>query len=468
MKPFMHEDFMLNTPAARQLYHDWAKDMPIIDYHCHLSPQEIAENIAFPNVGRLMLGGDHYKWRAMSAYGFDNDFIRRSEDKERFFAYAKAMPMMLGNPLYHWTHLELRRVFGIEEPLNEKTAPMVWDKANEMLKREDYRAKGLIERFKVRVVCTTDDPVDSLEHHDVLAKDTAFKCKVLPAFRPDKAINAEREGFADYVTQLSRAAGQPITDTAGMIAALENRVRYFHEHGARLSDHALDTVPYAEPDMLRADRAFKQGLAGVAVDLEDLEHYRTALLLALGGMYKRQGWVQQYHMNALRNINSRAFRRYGPDTGFDALTDSLQAEKLAKLLDAQEQKDELPKTILYTLNPAANYVLPVIAGSFQGGTPGRIQFGSAWWFCDTHQGMVDQITALSSVGLLSNFVGMLTDSRSFISYPRHEYFRRILCDLIGGLVERGEYPDDKDALERIVKGICYENARDYFDFGLTD
>lgn len=467
MKPFMHEDFLLDSPTAQRLYHSYAAHMPIIDYHCHLSPQEIADNIAFPNIGRLMLGGDHYKWRAMSAYGFDNEFIRTSSDQERFFAYAKAMPMMIGNPLYHWTHLELRRVFGIEEILSEKTAPAIWEKANAMLRGEDFHAKGLITRFDVRVICTTDDPIDDLAHHRRIAEDKDFACKVLPAFRPDKAVNADREGFADYVRKLEQVSGVAIHSCQDVIDALEKRVQYFHGQGARLSDHALDSVPFAGPDMMAADRALQQGMAGERVDPQDLEHYRSALLVALGGMYARLGWVQQYHTNALRNINTPAFRRFGPDTGFDALTDGLQGDKLAKLLDAQEQRGELPKTILYTLNPAANYALAAIAGCFQGGTPGKVQFGSAWWFCDQYQGMVDQMSALASIGLLSTFVGMLTDSRSFISYPRHEYFRRILCNILGGMVDRGEYPPDEDALERIVKGICYENARDYFDFGLN-
>lgn len=466
MKAFMQEDFLLRTETAKRLYKAYAEPMPIIDYHCHLSPQEIADDIAFPNISRLMLGGDHYKWRAMSAYGFDNDFIRKSDDWDRFLAFAKAMPMMLGNPLYHWTHLELKRVFGIEEIFSEKTAKAIWDKAGEMLKKPEFRAKGLIQRFNVKVVCTTDDPIDDLSHHERIARDKDFSCKVLPAFRPDKAINAERAGFAEYVEKLEAASGITIKNTEDMIRALEKRVQYFHDHGARLSDHALDNVPFAEPDMRLADQALLAGRAGEKVDPLHLEHYRTALLLALGAMYQRRGWVQQYHMNALRNINTAAFKRFGPDTGFDALTDALQAEKLAKLLDHQEMKGELPKTILYTLNPAANYALAAIAGSFQGGVPGRVQFGSAWWFCDQYQGMVDQMTALASVGLLSTFVGMLTDSRSFISYPRHEYFRRILCDMIGGMVERGEYPNDEDALGRIIRGICYENARDYFDFGL--
>ncbi len=466
MKPFMNEDFLLNTPCASRLYHDYAEDMPIIDYHCHLPPKEIAEDISFRNIGHLMLGGDHYKWRAMAAFGYGNEFIRASGDRERFMAYARALPMMMGNPLYHWTHLELRRVFGIDRELNEQTAPGIWEEANALLKTEGFRAGELIRKFNVRVICTTDDPVDSLDYHKAIADGGRLKARVLPAFRPDKAVNADREGFAEYIRTLSDASGIPIRSTQDVIAALESRAVYFHRHGARLSDHALDTVPFAGPDMAKADRAFQEGMEKRAVGREGLENYRTAVLTALGEIYSRLGWAQQYHMNAMRNVNSRMFRRFGPDTGFDAATDAPLGEKLAGLLDAQDAQGALPKTILYTLDPSANHVLATVAGCFQGGTPGRIQFGSAWWFCDQRDGMAEQMKTLASVGLLSNFVGMLTDSRSFVSYPRHEYFRRILCDIIGGWVERGEFPDDRKTLETVVRGICYNNARNYFDFGL--
>ncbi len=468
MKPFLSEDFLLNTDVAKRLYHDYARDMPIIDYHCHLPSEEIADDVGFRNIGHLMLGGDHYKWRAMAVFGYDNEFIRTSGDRDRFFAYANAMPMMAGNPLYHWTHMELRRVFGITDVLSADTAQKIWDEANEKLKDKAFHARALIRRFNVRALCTTDDPADPLTHHRALERDAGFPVRVLPAFRPDKSINVDRDGFRDYIVKLSQESGVLISSAEDVIAALEKRIGYFHDCGCRLSDHALDTVPFTGPDDGKADQAFRRAMDGHRPDHEAAEHYRTKLLVALGEIYSRRGWVQQYHIGALRNVNSRLYGKFGPDTGFDANTDAPVGMNLAGLLDAQERKGVLPKTILYSLNPAANYTLATIAGCFQGGTPGKIQFGSAWWFCDQHDGMTEQMKALSSIGLISQFVGMLTDSRSFTSYPRHEYFRRIFCDILGGWVERGEYPDDEQALEKIVRGVCYSNAKDYFDFGLTD
>ncbi len=462
MKPFMDEDFLLTTPAARHLYHDFAEGMPIIDYHCHLPPAEIAENIRFRNLGHLLLGGDHYKWRAMSAEGYDNEFIRTSGDYERFMAFAKTIQRLIGNPLYHWTHLELKRVFGTAEVLNEASAPGIWNRANEMLQTEDFRVRRLIEKFGVKMLATTDDPVDSLEHHRAIAEDASFSVKVLPAFRPDKALNAERPGFAAYIGKLSEVSGVEIRRAEDVVRALERRVDFFHGSGCRLSDHALDTVPFSEPDIKKADAALISGLRGERVNPEDLDHYRTLLLVELGGMYHARGWAQQYHIAAMRNVNGRMFDRFGPDTGFDAIQDAPFIAKLSRLLDAQERLGALPRTILYTLNPAANYALAALAGCFQGGTPGKIQFGSAWWFMDQKEGMLEQMKALAGVGLLGRFIGMLTDSRSFVSYPRHEYFRRILCDLLGGWVENGEYPADEAALEKIVRGIAYENVREYF------
>ena len=469
MKPFMDEDFLLTTETARMLYHGYAEGMPIYDYHCHLSPREIAENIGFRNVGHLLLGGDHYKWRAMAAFGIpDGDIRGEADDYARFRAYAKAMPYMLGNPLYHWTHLELRRVFGIETPLSEKTADAIWDTANAMLKTPEFRAKRLIEKFNVKLICTTDDPVDSLEWHEKIARDEDFHVKVLPAFRPDKAINLNRAGFAEYIEKLSEVSGIEIRTTRDVISALEKRVEYFHARGARVSDHGLDRIAYQDVDLDKADRALETARAGGVPCADCAEQYKTALLVALGGMYAKRGWVQQYHMNALRNNNTAMFEKHGPDTGFDSIDDELIAGKLSRLLDAQERAGLLPKTILYSLNPAANYILAAMAGNFQttAGVPGKVQFGSAWWFCDQRDGMVDQLKTLASVGLLSTFVGMLTDSRSFVSYPRHEYFRRILCDVIGTWVENGEYPADFDTLGEIVRGICFENAKDYFGIEL--
>lgn len=468
MKPFMDKDFLLTTPTARTLYHEAAEHMPIYDYHCHLSPKEIAENIQFRNITHLMLGGDHYKWRAMLSFGIDEELIRgNAPDYDKFLAYARMMPYAIGNPLYHWTHLELQRVFGINQLLDEHSAPAIWEQANAMLATEEFRARRLIEKFDVRLVCTTDDPVDSLEYHRQLAEDESFSVKVLPAFRPDKAIHLERRGFAEYIVSLSAAAQMSIHGVDDVIAALEKRVEFFHQNGARVSDHALDCVPYAQLDPAKAEEAFKTAMKGEIPSQEAAEHYKTALLVALGGMYARRGWVQQYHMNAMRNNNTRIFAQYGPDVGFDSVSDAPVAHKLSRLLDAQEREGALPKTILYSLNPSDNYVIGTMLGNFQqGGVPGKIQMGSGWWFCDQRDGMIDQMKALANLGLLSRFVGMLTDSRSFISYPRHEYFRRILCNLLGEWVENGEYPCDMGRLKEIVRGISYENAVRYFGIKL--
>lgn len=466
MKPFLGEDFLLRTPTAQKLYHTYAEACPIFDYHCHLSPAEIADNVQFRNLGQLWLGGDHYKWRGMSACGLDNAFIRTAGDRERFMAYAKLMPRMMGNPLYHWSHLELKRVFGIDEPLCEGNAQSVWDRANALLATDGYRARGLIERFDVKVLCTTDDPVDTLSDHARIAADPTFGTKVLPAFRPDRAIFCEKPGFAAYLRTLGAAAGVPIRTVDDVRAALDARVEYFHSRGARLADHGLDRLPWAEPDEARAQRALEQALCGNTPDPADAEAYRTAVLLALGASYHRRGWVQQYHIACVRDVNTRGFAAYGPNTGYDSIADEPFAARLLKLLDAQDREDRLPKTILYTLNPTFHYVLAAAAGCFQGGTPGKVQFGTAWWFADQLEGMRDQLKTLASVGILSTFVGMLTDSRSFISYPRHEYFRRLLCDLIGGWVEEGEVPNEEETLGAMIRGICYENARAYFDVGV--
>lgn len=464
MKPFMSKDFLLNTPTASRLYHEYADKMPIIDYHCHLQPQEIADNIKFRNIGHLMLAGDHYKWRAMAACGFSNEFIRTSGDYDRFMAYAQAMPQLIGNPLYHWTHLELQRVFGITEALSPATAQSIWDKTEEMLKDDAFSAQNLIRRFNVNVICTTDDPIDDLAHHKALAAKTDLGFRVLPTFRPDRALRVTRADFAPYIAQLSQVSNIPITNTAQVIQALINRMDYFHANGARVSDHGLDILPFAGPDMKLADQAFADALAGRPVDALAVEHYNTAILIALGAAYHERGWVQQYHMNAIRNNNTRLFTAYGADVGGDSIDDRPVAEKLLRLLDAQDIKGQLPKTILYSLNPTADYILATAAGTFQGDTPGKVQFGSAWWFNDHLDGMMNQMKALAAAGALGTFVGMLTDSRSFVSYTRHEYFRRIVCDLIGSWVEKGEYPNDEEALATLVRGICYDNANAYFDF----
>lgn len=468
MKPFMDKDFMLQNETAKTLYHDAAEAMPIFDYHCHLSPKEIAENIQFRNIGHLMLGGDHYKWRAMLSNGVPDECIRgNASDWDKFMAFAKTLKYAIGNPLFHWTHMELQRVFGINDILSEETAKAIWDKANAMLSTDAFRCKRLIEKFNVALLCTTDDPIDDLQYHAEIKKDTAFKVKVLPAFRPDKAINIEKEGFQAYIVKLEEASGINTGSLKGLIEALENRVQFFHENGARVSDHGMDKVYYAEPDMALASGAYEKVLKGDEPLCEaEIEAYKTVLYQALGKMYHKRGWVMQYHIGAQRNNNMRMFKQYGADIGFDSIADYEVAEKLSKLLSLQDEKDELPKTILYCLNPKDNYVLGTMIGNFQGGTPGKLQFGSGWWFLDQRDGMTEQMKTLANLGLLGRFVGMLTDSRSFTSYPRHEYFRRILCNLLGTWVEDGEFPADMDLLKELVRGISFNNAKEYFGIEL--
>ncbi len=463
MKPFMNEDFLLSNDTACALYHGAAEAMPIIDYHCHLIPREIAQDRRFDSVTQLMLGGDHYKWRAMLSNGVDEALIRGDgDDLEKFKAYAHTVRRAVGNPLYHWTHLEFKRVFGIDDILNEDTAESIYHRCNELLKTPGYSAQGLIDRFHVETLCTTDDPIDDLAYHDQIAK-SALKAKVLPAFRPDKAIHIDRVGAKEYLEKLSEVSGVEIRKTGDVVAALEKRVRYFDAHGAKISDHALDTVPYAAPDEHRADAALSAALRGEAPNDLDLECFKTALLVALGGVYKKFGWAQQYHIAAMRNNNARMFARYGADVGFDSINDAAIAPKLSRLLDAQDKLGALPPTVLYSLNPAANAVIGTMLGNFQeSGVRGKMQMGSAWWFLDQRDGMEEQMRTLANLGMLSNFVGMLTDSRSLISYPRHEYFRRILCNLIGSWVENGEYPADLPFLEEMVKDICFYNAKRYF------
>ena len=464
MQPFMDENFLLSTETARTLYHESAKEMPIIDYHCHLSPAEIAKNVRFDNITHLMLGGDHYKWRAMLSWGVEERLIRGDGDpREKFIAYADALSHAIGNPLYHWTHLELQRVFGIDEPLTKDNAGAIYDLTGEMLQGDDFRAQALIDKFNVDYLCTTDDPVDDLHYHRAIAEEDALSARVLPAFRPDKAMNIDRAGFPEYIRQLAQTAGMEIRSTADVLTALERRVEYFHACGARISDHALDTVPWGEPSFKQADKAFQAAMAGEEMKQKHIDSYRTVILAGLGGMYAQRGWVQQYHIGAMRNNNTAMFRRYGPDVGFDSIIDQPIAHNLSRLMDLQDSQGQLPKTILYTLNPAANAAIGTMLGNFQqGGVRGKIQYGSAWWFLDQRDGMEEQMRTLANLGVLGAFVGMLTDSRSFISYPRHEYFRRILCNLIGRWVENGEYPNDIEFLKGMVRDISYNNAKAYF------
>ncbi len=464
MKKFMDENFLLNSKTAETLYHDYAKQMPIYDYHCHLSPREIAENRKYSNITELWLGGDHYKWRAMRSNGVEERYITGDAgDKEKFLKWAETMPKCIGNPLYHWTHLELKRYFGIDELLSPATAEEIWEKCNEMLKSDEFSVRALIERSNVKVICTTDDPADSLEYHMALKKDSTLKVKVLPAFRPDKAINIDRDGFTDWVGKLGEAAGIKIETFEDMKKALEQRISFFDSAGCKLSDHALDPIVFENGTGEEAADIFAKAMAGKSLDQAEIRKYKTHVLLFLGREYSKMGWTMQLHIGTIRNNSGRMMKLLGPDTGFDSAGDYIFAGALAKTLNALDETDELPKTILYNLNPRDNEVLGTIIGCFQGGgIPGKLQFGSGWWFNDQKDGMLKQLTALANLGLLSRFVGMLTDSRSFLSYTRHEYFRRILCDLIGSWVENGETPCDMELLGSMVKDISYNNAENYF------
>ncbi|SKA74258.1 glucuronate isomerase [Clostridium sp. USBA 49] len=464
MKKFMDENFLLSNDVAVKLYHNFAKKMPIIDYHCHLSPKEIYENKKIKNITEAWLYGDHYKWRIMRAYGVDEKYITgNAKDYEKFLIWAKVISMAIGNPLYHWTHLELQRYFGIYETLNEKTAPCIWEKVNTLLKSEDYSVRSLIKRSNVEVICTTDDPVDSLEYHIKLKEDKSFNVKVLPTFRPDKALNINNCDFREWIKLLEKVCSKKINNYIEFLESLEARARFFNAVGCKISDHGLESIPYMEASKEEVCSIFSKAINGEIVTKEEEEKYKTYTLKFLGSLYSKLGWAMQLHMNVTRNNNIKMYISIGSDTGYDAINDDNVAIKLTKLLNSLEMNNSLPKTILYTLNPKDNYVLATAMGCFQGnGVKGKIQFGAAWWFLDNKDGMIEQMKTLANVGLLNCFVGMLTDSRSFLSYTRHEYFRRILCNLIGTLVENGEYPNDMELLEKIVKDISYYNAKQYF------
>ena len=465
MKRFMDDDFLLSTGTARMLFHDHAAKMPIFDYHCHLDPDEILENRSFSTVTELMLGGDHYKWRAMLSNGADEKLIYPGAgggDYERFAAYAAMLKYAIGNPLYHWTHLELQRVFGISDILTERSARSVYDRCNEMLKGDEFRCRRLIERFNVKVICTTDDPASDLHAHIALAKDPSFRTRVLPSFRPDKALMVDGAGYGAYIEKLREVSDTDISSFEGLMAALEKRLDVFHALGARVSDHGPVRVPAGTLTDRQLDEVMARAIRGEAVSPEEGDAFRAAGLTRLGGMYASRGWVMQLHLNAMRNNCARMFKKYGPDTGFDSVGDGGRAWALSRLLDGIDEKYGLPKTILYSLNPTDNYIIGSMLGNFQGGVPGKVQMGSGWWFQDQRDGMAAQLRTLAALGLLGRFVGMLTDSRSFISYQRHEYFRRILCELIGSWVENGEYPADTETLAELVRGISYENAKAYF------
>ena len=460
-----HPDFLLDTETARKLYHGWAEKMPIIDYHCHIDPKEIFEDRRFDNIAQVWLGGDHYKWRLMRSNGVDEKYITGdAPDREKFQKFAETLPRAIGNPMYHWCHLELKNYFGYTGVLNGSTAEEVWQLCNEKLKNDPaMSARGFITGSNVAMVGTTDDPCSDLCWHEKLAADESFSARVCPSFRPDPAVNLHKAGFAAYIKKLEQVTGRSIATAQDVCAALSERIEYFDAHGCRSADHGLDYVMFRPVSDEAATAALKKALAGEALTREEAEGYQTTLLLHCAREYARRGWVMQLHFSCMRNPNSRMMATLGPDTGFDciAVTDSCAATY--RLMDALEAEGNLPKTVLYSLNPADNAWLDTLLGAFQSSEiPGKIQHGSAWWFNDHKTGMTEQLTSLANLSVLGNFIGMLTDSRSFLSYARHEYFRRILCSLIGRWVENGEYPADMETLGALVQDICCNNAKRYF------
>ena len=463
---FLDKDFLLNTETARKLYHEVSASCPIIDYHCHINPREIYEDRRYDSITQVWLGGDHYKWRLMRSAGVPEKYITGdADDHEKFLKWAEVLGKAIGNPLYHWSHLELRRFFGYEGILNKNTAEEVWNLANEKLHSAGYSVRGLIEMSNVETICTTDDPVDNLEWHEKLAADVTFKTAVLPAWRPDKATNIEKETWKDYIDKLAEVSGVKIDSFAALKEAIKVRMDFFHAHNCRLSDHGLNYVMYTPATDAEVERIFADRLAGKLPTLAEEDAYKTAFMAFLAGEYHRLGWVMQLHYGCRRDNNGPMFRKLGPDTGYDCVDNGAASTKTAAFLGMLEETGSLPKTILYSLNTNDNAAIDTILGCFQSDEAvGKIQHGSAWWFNDHIDGMTEQIKSLGALGYLAGFVGMLTDSRSFLSYPRHEYFRRILCRVIGEWVEDGQYPEDFDSLTEIVRGISYENAKAYFNF----
>ncbi len=465
---FITDDFLLQNPAAVRLYHEYAEPLPILDFHCHLPPRQIAEDHRFANLAEIWLHGDHYKWRAMRANGEPERFCTGdASDWEKFLAWSRTVPKTIGNPLYHWTHLELYRPFGIRDRLlGPETAQGIWDECNALLASEGFSCRGILRRMGVAVVCTTDDPTDNLAWHAALAADPAFPVRVFPTFRPDRAIAVESvDQFNAWVDRLGEAASLEIRDYASLLEALARRHDFFHAHGCRVSDHGLDTMYAADYTQSEVQAAFAKLRVGRELDGEERVKFKSALLYELAVMDWAKGWVQQFHIGAMRNNNTRMFRALGPDTGFDSIGDLPVARPLAAFLDRLDRDGRLAKTILYNLNPADNEVFATMIGNFQDGTtPGKMQWGSGWWFLDQKDGMERQMRTLANHGLLSRFVGMVTDSRSFLSYTRHEYFRRILCNLLGTEMEQGLAPRDFSLIGEMVRDICYRNAAAYFGF----
>jgi glucuronate isomerase len=464
---FVTEDFLLENKYSKILYHDYAAKQPIIDYHNHLPPDQIAQNKIFDNITSIWLAGDHYKWRAMRALGISEKYITGdASDWEKFEKWSYAVPFTMRNPLYHWTHLELLRYFDIHETLHQNNAKEIFEQTNRQLQSPDYSTQGLLSKMNVKVVCTTDDPTDNLIHHQEFQKQ-GNSLKMKPAFRPDKAYGVDNPiTYPDYINKLSDSTSIAINTYADLLQALQNRIDFFHNVGGRLSDHGLESL-YFEPNLnLDPDKIFKKATSAQVLTKEEISFFKYRTLIELGKMYHAKGWVQQFHLGALRNTNTRSLSRLGPDTGFDSIGDFSQASSLSGFLNELNKTDQLAKTILYNLNPSDNEVFASMAGNFNDGSiKGKIQFGSAWWYLDQKDGMEKQINSLSNIGLISCFVGMLTDSRSFLSFPRHEYFRRILCNLFGRDIANGELPNDEQWIGKIINDICYHNANEFFDFG---
>jgi len=466
MKHFMDENFLLQTETAQKLYHEHAAKMPIFDYHCHINPKDIAEDRRFKTITEIWLAGDHYKWRGMRTNGVDERFCTGdASDWEKFEKWAETVPHTLRNPLFHWTHLELKKFFGINEVLSPKNARQIYDACNEKLNSPEYSCRGIIRMANVHTICTTDDPVDSLEYHRQI-KESGFEVAVLPAWRPDKAMMVEQPiSYNQYLNELAKVSEMDINTFDDLMVALNKRHKFFHENGCRLSDHGLDTIFADEYTADEIDAYFLKVRAGYRLTTREIIKFKSCMLYEFGRMDHSRGWSQQLHIGALRNNNTRLFNKLGPDTGFDSIGDKPVAEPLSKLLNRLDTEDKLCKTVLYNLNPADNELYATMIGNFQDGSvPGKMQFGSGWWFLDQKDGMEKQINALSNLGLLSRFVGMLTDSRSFLSYTRHEYFRRTLCNILGNDVENGEIPNDIELLGQMVENICFYNAKNYFNF----
>lgn len=463
--PIIQPDFLLHTDYAKRLYHDYAAEMPIIDYHCHLPPDQIASDHQFTNLTDIWLRGDHYKWRAMRANGVPEEGITGSgTDREKHRNWAETLPYTMRNPLYHWSLLELHRYFGIEELLGPDNANEIYDRCTEQLQQPEFRVRALLERMNVRTVCTTDDPTDELAHHRALA-DSDFGIKVFPTFRPDKAVMISGEHYNDYVDRLGGAAGMAIATYEDLLSALELRIDYFHQLGCRVSDHGLNQLFDESVNLGEVQKTFTERRAGRAVSPEAARRFECAIMIELGRMYHARDWAMQLHLGALRNNNDRILAQLGADAGVDSIGDFSQAMGLRRLLNELDRDDRLPRTIVYNLNPADNEVMATMVGNYNDGSvAGKMQFGSGWWFLDQLDGMEKQIDTLSNMGLLSRFVGMLTDSRSFLSYPRHEYFRRLLCNMFGRDIERGLLPNDEGWIGQMIQDICYNNANQYFKF----